>query len=231
MRFLLPLLLLTGCGLPELSSEEVFGLEDSPRAWIYGIASNAQTGAPLSNVSLQIGNAGSQSDANGAFRLDGLTKGTGELAVSREGFEILGLTLAIRAGGNRLEVRLVPLACGVCRSDETCDSALGQCVPSARISGDLVDACTGAAVAARVTVGGKATCSLPGKGYWELGNLRVGGPQTLAAGRDGYQAFSTQVTLKSGFNALDKISLMPIGGCTAPPPMSAACSCTTPNCQ
>jgi hypothetical protein len=231
MRALIPLLLLTGCGLPALSSEDVFGLEESPRAWVYGTVADAKSGGPLANVTVQLAANSAQSDANGAFRIEGLTAGNGELAASREGFEPLGMPLLLRAGGNRLELKLVPLACGSCREDEICDPAAGKCVQPASLSGDLVDICTGAAVAARITVDGHSTCSLSGKGFWQLKGLKPGGPQTLAAGRTGYQAFSMQVTLVSGFNAIEKISLTPIGGCTAPPPVESVCSCTTPGCQ
>lgn len=231
MRALLPLLLLTGCGLPALNSEDVFGLEASPRAWVYGTVSNGQTGGPVGNATLQLASAGSQSDANGAFRVEGLAAGTSELAVSREGFQALAVSLTLHAGGNLLELRLIPLACGTCPEEQICDSDARRCVASASISGDLVDACTGSAVAARVTIDGKSTCAIPGKGFWQLRGLTPGGPQTLAAGRVGYQAYSTQVTLKSGFNVIDKIALTPIGGCAAPPPADSVCSCTTASCQ
>lgn len=231
MRALLSLLVLSGCGLPPLSSEDVFGLEPSPRAWVYGTVSDVSTGGPLANVTVQLAASSAQSDLNGAFRIEGLSTGDGELAASREGFETLGVSLRLRPGGNRLELRLVPLACGNCRADEICDPAAGMCVQRADLSGDLVDACTGAAVAARVTVDGQSTCSFTGKGYWQLKGLKPGGPQTLAAGTAGYQAFTMQVTLKSGFNAIDKISLTPVGGCLAPPPADSVCTCTTPNCQ
>ncbi len=91
-------------------------------------------------------------------------------------------------------------------------------VQGSSVSGDLIDACTGAAVAARITIAGKSTCSVSGKGCWQLTGLPPGGPQTLAAGRAGYQAFSASLTLVSGFNALEKISLTPAGGCSVPPP-------------
>jgi hypothetical protein len=219
---LLPLLLLTGCGLPELSSEDVFGLEPSPRAWVYGTIANNETGGPVANVTVQLADFTGQSDANGAFRIDGLTSGTGELAASREGFENLGMSLALRPGGNRVELRLVPLSCGTCRVEEVCDPAARACVLAAIVTGDVIDTCTGAAVIAKVTVAGKSVCSTAGKGFWQLEGLRPGGPQTLAAGRLGYQAFSTQLTLQSGFNAVE-IRLTPVGGCSAPPPGPAAC--------
>ena len=231
MRALLPLLLLTGCGLPPLSSEDVFGLEPSPHAWIYGTIADSKSGAPIAGATVQLSTASAQSDLNGAFRVEGLSTGNAELAASREGYAALGMPLSLRPGGNRLELKLVPLACGACRDDQVCDPNLGVCVEQASISGDLVDACTGSAVAARITVDGKSTCSISGKGYWMLKGLKPGGPQTLAAGKMGYQAFSVQVTLKSGFNALDKISLTPIGGCSVTPPVDTGCSCTTPNCQ
>ena len=232
MRALLPLLLLTGCGLPALSSEDVFSLEATPRAWVYGTVANAQTGGPVANVVLQLGDAAAQSDVNGAFRLDGLSPGPGELAASREGFQNLGTSVALHAGGNRVELRVIPLLCGTCGENEVCDPTAGKCVQAATITGAVVDACSGVAIAARVTIGGRITCSTFGKGYWRLSGLAVGGPQTFAAGKPGYQAYSTQLTLKPGFNALDSVSMMRVGGCSAPDPGNAAvCECTEPACQ
>jgi hypothetical protein len=103
-------------------------------------------------------------------------------------------------------------------------------VQPATISGDIVSACTGAVVVARVTVGGKSTCAVPGKGYWSLGGLTPGGPQALVAGKEGYEPYRTDVTLVSGFNTLDKIELTPVGGCSSTP-VETACTCTTPGCQ
>lgn len=234
MRALLPLLLLTGCGLPALSSEDVFGLEVAPRAWVYGTVANAQTGGPVANVVLQLADSAAQSDVNGAFRLDGLSPGPGELAASREGFTNLGTSVALHAGGNRLELRMLPLRCGTCGENEVCDPVAGNCVQAASLTGAVVDACSQVAIAARLTIGGKITCSTStsGKGYWQLSGLPIGGPQTLAVGKTGYQAYSTQLTLKPGFNAFDAISLMRVGGCIAPEPSNpAVCSCTEPNCQ
>ena len=231
MRMLLPIVLLTGCGLPPLSSEDVFGLELRPRAWVYGTVADSKSGGPVANATVQLAGLSTESDSNGAFGIVGLTSGDGELAASREGYETLGMGLTLRAGANRLEVRLIPLACGSCRASEVCDALMGRCVEAASLSGDLVDGCTGAALVAKVTVSGKSTCSVSGKGYWELTGLKPGGPQTLAAGRMGYQAFSVQVTLKSGFNATDRILLIPVGGCSAPRPEESSCSCTPPNCQ
>jgi hypothetical protein len=219
-----------GCGLPALTSEDVFGLEPLAHAWVYGVVIDDRAGAPLANATLQMASASTRSDANGAFRLGEQTAGSGELVVSREGFEPFGETLELRAGANRLEVRLTPLSCGACGSGEICGPG-GKCIESASVSGDIIDACTRAAVEARVTIDGKSTCSFQGKGYWQLTGLTPGAMQTVAAGKTGYQAFSAEIELKSGFNALPRIELTPVGGCSAPSPSPSTCTCTTPNCQ
>ncbi len=229
MRTLLSLLLLTGCGLPELSSEDVFSLEATPRAWIYGTAANAQTNAPLGNATIQVASKSTLTDANGAFRLEGLSKGDLELVASLEGFETFAMALSLHPGGNRLELRLVAAACGPCGEEQVC--VANTCTQAAVISGDIVDACSHQAVDARVTVGSKSVCSATLKGIWQLRGLQPGGPQTLAVGREGYQAFSTVLTLKPGFNALEPVLLQRLGGCAALPPVGGACTCTAPGCQ
>lgn len=231
MRVLLPVLLLTGCGLPGLTSEEVFGLEVMPRAWVYGVVSDAQTHGPLSEATVQISGASVRSDSNGAFALEHLTAGEIELAASRDGYETLGEVLELKPGANRLELQLTRLACGTCMNGQVCDPTARQCVEAASISGDIVNACTGAVVVARVTVDGKSTCAIPGKGYWQLTGLKPGGPQALVAGKDGYEPYRADITLVSGFNTIDKISLTPVGGCSATPPVETACTCTMPGCQ
>ncbi len=231
MRVLFPLLLLTGCGLPGLTSEDVFGLEPVPRAWAYGVVTDARTSGPISGATLQLGDASATSDVNGAFRLDGQLAGTAQLAASRQEFQTLAEAVELKPGANRLDVRLFRISCGTCGATEVCDAAAGRCVEAASISGDIVNVCTGAVVVARVTVDGKSTCAIPGKGYWQLTGLRPGGPQALVAGKDGYEPYRADVTLVSGFNTLDKISLNPIGGCSAPPPTDTPCTCVTAGCQ
>ena len=231
MRVLLPLLLLTGCGLPGLTSEDVFALEPVPRAWVYGVVTDARTNGPVAGATIQVAGILTSSDSNGAFRVDGLTAGANGLAVSREGFQTLAQTLPIKAGANRLDPRLDRVTCGTCGLSEVCDSVAGRCVEAASISGDIVNVCTGAVVVARVTVDGRSTCAIPGKGYWQLTGLKPGGPQALVAGKDGYEPYRTDVTLVSGFNVVDKISLNPVGGCSAPPPTETPCTCIALGCQ
>lgn len=209
--------LLAGCGLPELTSEDVFGRDPNPKAWVYGTVTDARTRGPIAAATVQLARTSATTDDNGAFRLEGLTVGDNGLAVSKQGYQALGQAVRIHAGGNRLEAQLVPVSCGVCGGGEVCDPFAVKCVQPATISGDIVDACNGAALLARITVGGVSACTLEAKGYWQIEGVMPGGPQTLAAGRPGYQPFTTQVTLKSGFNVLEKISLERVGGCAVTP--------------
>jgi len=219
VKYLALVLFLAGCGLPELSSEDVFGLEANPRVWIFGTVSLAQTNAPLADVTVQVASATTTTDSNGAFRLEGLTRADREVLVSRSGFETVANDVDLHAGGNRLELKLIGATCSPCGMGQVCDGASAQCVQAASLTGIITDACSGAAVIARVTIQGKSTCSVnTGKGYWELGGLKPGGPQTLAAGKAGYQPFSTTLTLKPGFNTFEPIKLERVGGCSAAQP-------------
>lgn len=209
---------LAGCGLPELSSEDVFGRDSNPKAWAYGTVKDAANGGPIAGATIQLARGSVVSDDNGAFRFDSVGVGDAEIAVSKAGYETLGQSYRMHAGGNRLDITLAKLNCG-CSGGQVCDLTTRACVEPARISGIVTDACTGAGLVARVTVSGVSGCTDFGpKSYWELGGLFPGGPQTLAAGRGGYQPFTTQVTLKSGFNTIEPIQLTPIGGCGAVPP-------------
>ena len=220
-------MLLSACGLGPLTSEEVFRLSPVPLAWVVGSTYDARTGAPLAGVVL--GNA--TSDARGAYRLEHVAVGAWSGVALKEGYAPRQLEAAIRAGANQIDFALTPLGCGGCGADQVCDIVTQQCVATAILSSDVVSACTGAAIAARVTVNAHSLCSANRKGYFELRDLSPGGPQTLAVGKGGYEVFSTKITLVSGFNTLDSIRLLPLGGCTAPPPADEPCVCEDVGCQ
>lgn len=217
MRTMVAAVVLAGCGLPELTSEDVFGREANPHAWVYGTVVDASSKAPIAEATVQLARGTTTTDANGAFRIDGIAVGDGELEVSKEGYAVGGYPVRIHAGGNRLELPLTAARCS-CGGGQACDFNTGGCVPEAIITGVIVDACTGAALVAKITVNGVSGCAVDVKGYWEVRGLSPGGPQTLVAGYGGYQPYTTKVTLKSGFNAIDKISLERVGGCGAVPP-------------
>jgi hypothetical protein len=117
-----------------------------------------------------------------------------------------------------------------CPATQVC-GAEGACVEPATLTGTVEDACTGAALAARVTIAGSSVCSgdmkLP---YFELTGLAPGGPYTLAVGKVGYRSYSVARSLAPGANTHPAIALTPSNGCGAPPaPM--ACTCTDALCQ
>ena len=227
-------LLLCGCGVPGLTSEDIYGLTGSPKVWLYGLVTNARSGAPLSDVSIQIEGRSTSSDGRGAYRIDDLPVGPVFGSASVHGFKPYALSLRLRAGANPQDVSLVPQECGrfTCAADEFCDTTSDTCVTGATLTGSVINACDRTALDARITINGKATCSsaVQGKPYWELHGLQPGGPQTLSAGKTGYQAFVTHVTLTSGFNAVD-VELTPVGGCSAGTPANVPCSCTESFCQ
>ena len=229
-------LLLTACGGVEgLKSEDIFGRSPHPKVWLYGLVTNARSGASLSQVSIQVEGFSTASDANGAYRIDGLQVQETSGSASAQGFQVQTVSLNLRPGANSRDIALEPQGCGPnsCASNELCDVANGACLRAATLSGIVVSDCTGEAIDARVTIDGKSTCStaFSGKAFFQLRNLTPGGPQLLAVGKTGYQAFSTQVTLQAGFNAIDPVRLVPIGGCASGNPANEACTCTQSYCQ
>lgn len=226
-RLTLLWLVLSACGLGPLTSEEVFRLSPVPMAWVFGSTYDARTGAPLPGVVL----GSATSDARGAYRLDHVTVGAWTGVALKEGYAPRELEATFRAGANRVDVALSPLGCGGCGADQVCDIVAQQCVATAILSSDVVSACSGAAISARVTVNAHSLCSDTRKGYFELRDLTPGGPQTLAVGKGGYEVFSTKITLVSGFNTLDPIRLTPLGGCAAGDPVDEPCVCEDVGCQ
>lgn len=227
--------LLCACGnIDGLKSEDIFGLSPNPKVWLYGLVTNARSGAPLSDVSIQVEGRSTSSDRNGAFRIEGLDVVEASGTASAHGFQPYSLALNLRPGANARDIALEPQECGrySCAGDEFCDEANGQCVQGAILSGSVVNACNGAGLDARVTIDGKSTCSSAssGKAYFQLKNLTPGGPQILSIGKINFAPVSMQITLVPGFNAIDPVALTPIGGCASTPSYEA-CMCTQTNCQ
>ncbi|MBK7864990.1 MAG: carboxypeptidase regulatory-like domain-containing protein [Archangiaceae bacterium] len=227
---------LCGCGnVPGLTSEDFYGLSPNPRVWLHGQVTHAGTGAPLPDVAIELSGYSTRSDRNGAYRLDGLTATEVSGSASAHGFLPQPLSMTLRPGANTRDIALQPQACGryTCTADQFCDGNRGECVKGATLTGSVVDACTGAGLDARVTVDMKSLCSsaASGKSYFELKNITPGGPQVLAVGKTGYQAFSKALTLQPGFNVVDAVALTPLGGCAAGTPTNVACTCTESYCQ
>lgn len=226
--------LLTACGNVEgLTSEDIFGLRASASAWLFGQVTNGATGAPLPGVAVSVQGYSTQTDHNGAYRIEGLVGRSTTASASIHGFHPYNVPVALMSGENRLDMALAPNECGRfnCADDEFCSS--GTCVRGAVLTGSVVSDCSGAALDARVTINGKSGCSLSrsGKAYFELSGLTPGGPHTLSVGKSGYQAFSKAMTLTPGFNVFETVRLVPIGGCPAGEPAPVACTCTDPSCQ
>lgn len=228
------LLVLCACGnVDGLTSEDLYGLNPNPRVWLSGLVTNARTGAPLSGVSVQVDGNSTTSNGAGAYRLEGLSTSQGTGSASVHGYQVYTLSLQLRAGANARDIALEPQECGrfTCDSGEFCRN--DACVPAASLSGGVTSACDGSALDARVTIDGKSTCSSAssGKTFFELEGLTPGGPQTLSAGKTGWQALTVTVTLQPGFNVAPRLELIPIGGCSAAPPADVRCTCTQANCQ
>lgn len=117
-----------------------------------------------------------------------------------------------------------------CPGTQVCGDS-GQCVQAATLTGAVEDACTGAALGARVTIAGQSVCSGDAKlPYFSLKALRPGGPYTLAVGKLGYRSYVASRMLEGGANVHPTIALTPSGGCGAPPP-PAPCVCADSLCQ
>jgi hypothetical protein len=228
-------LLCCACGVPGLTSEDVYGLGPDPKVWLAGLVTSARSGAVIAGATVQIEGISTVADPTGAYRIDNLpvsSDATG--SASADGFQVYPLALELHAGANARDIALQPLACGPyrCSSDQLCDDASGQCIAAATLTGTVISACDQTALGARVTIDGWSTCSsaASGKAYFQLQGLHPGGPQTLSVGKTGYQSFSTTLTLQAGFNSAGPIQLTPVGGCGTAV-QDTPCSCTQSTCQ
>lgn len=195
-----------------------------------GSVTDSVTGAPLPSVTVNVGLLSATTSASGSFSLDGLASGDVDGSAVLARYERKTFRLTINPGANRLDLQLAPLPCGGCATGLWCEPVSMTCQQRARVSLNVVDECSGAALTARVAIQGRATCTKEGRGFAELVDLTPGGPQTLAVGKANYQAVNQMVTLTPGFNALATIRLTPVGGC-AVTPVDVPCTCTTPDCQ
>lgn len=218
MRAAVLFVLVAGCGLPEVTSEQVFGRDKNPKAWAFGTVIDVDTRGPIAGASVNLSGVTQTTDDNGGFTFASVAIGDAEFAVSKAGYEALGQPYRLRAGANRLEITLKGIHCG-CTGGQVCDVTTRGCVAPATISGIVTDGCTGAALVAKININGVAGCTDNGpKASWQLTGLNPGGPQTLSAGRPGYKPFAKAVTLTSGYNVLDPIVLERVGGCATVPP-------------
>lgn len=199
-------------------------------ARLAGSVTNGQTGAPLQGVTVSVGTSSATTSATGAFLVEGLAPGSADGSAVLAGFERKTFQLTLEPGANRLDVVMTPIPCGGCAMGLWCEPVSMTCVERSRVSLNVVDDCTGAALTARVAIQGKATCTKEGRGFAELVDLTPGGPQTLAVGKQHYQAANVMVTLTPGFNALPAIRLQRVGGC-AVTPVDVPCVCNTTDCQ
>ncbi|MBX7101533.1 MAG: carboxypeptidase regulatory-like domain-containing protein [Myxococcaceae bacterium] len=221
---------LSGCGLSPLTSEDVRALTLQPEVVLSGVVRHAQSQGPLEGAVVAVQGSSSASAASGRYRIAGLTTGPARVTATLQGFAVAEAQVVLVPGANGLDLALAPLACSACGTGQVCDTSSGQCVTAATLTGGVVDDCTSVAIAARVTIDGRSTCSGNQKAYFRLEGLHPGGPQTLGAGAPGYRSFTGTMTLMAGFNVAADIRLVPLGGCDAatPPP---TCSCTATGCQ
>jgi hypothetical protein len=199
-------------------------------ARLQGLVLDADTGAALEGATVSAGAVTTTSSVTGAFTLEGLMAGRVSGAATKVGYEASRFELTLGPGDNRGDLALSALPCGGCSAGQVCEPVARQCVAPASLTTTVVDACTGAAITAKVRVQGAAACSTGTRGFLELRGLVPGASQTMAVGKAGYQPLNRVVTLQSGFNAEPTVSLTPLLGC-AMPTVDVACTCTEPECQ
>ncbi len=216
-------LLCAACGNVEsLRADDISGLQNRSTTWVYGIVMNARTGAPIEGVTVLVGGRSDVAKRDGTYRIDGLAAIEATGSTSVHGFGPASLFFKLETGANLRDIFLEPNECGRsdCRPNEFCSG--NQCVSGATLTGTVVNGCTGGPLDARVTVDGKSVCANDVKtGFYKLENLTPGA-QIVAVGKVGWQAFSRTITLNAGPNAMDAVTLMPQGGCSAMP-APAAC--------
>jgi hypothetical protein len=199
-------------------------------ARLQGLVLDADTGGGLEGATVSAAGVTATSSATGAFTLEGLMAGPLSGTATKAGYTPRSFTVTLGPGDNRSDVALSALPCGGCPGGQVCEPVARQCVAPASLTTTVVDACTGAAITAKVRVQGAATCSAGPRGFFELRGLVPGASQTMAVGKTGYQPLNRVVTLQPGFNAEPTVSLTPLSGC-ATPTVDVACTCTEPGCQ
>ena len=226
----------TGCNVEGLRKSDIYGLAPDPEVWLYGLVTNARTGAPLPGVSIQVEGRSSTSDANGAYRIEELDAIDASGTASVHGFQTLSMSLNLHPGANARDIALQPQECGrfMCTDAEFCDPPNGMCVTGATLSGSVINDCDETAVDARVTIDGKSVCSTgfrSGKAYFQLKNLTPGGPHVISIGKPDFIPYAGQLTLQPGLNAMDPVRLRPKDGCPGSGAAYSVCTCTETTCQ
>jgi hypothetical protein len=129
-------------------------------------------------------------------------------------------------------------ACGApCASDQFCDALSAKCAPRTGpgiLSGVVTDKCNGTPLNAIVGIAGEHQCSFQGKGSFYFPNLPLARLK-LAAGKAGYELFSTTVDIVPGGVVRDVVltrtgAAVGSDGCDVPRPTEETCVCTASTC-
>jgi len=110
------------------------------------------------------------------------------------------------------------------------DAENTTCTGVGIMNGDVVSACTNVGLAAVVQFGGRRVCSLPFKASFTLSDVPAGCPLLLTAYKPGYIRYGKPATVPKNSSIIERIVLMPEGGCGAPTPPELGCDCDAGAC-
>ncbi|MCA2982081.1 MAG: carboxypeptidase regulatory-like domain-containing protein [Myxococcaceae bacterium] len=196
LRLPLVLVALSSCGFEPLSREELFGLRVAPKVRLTGTVTGAG-GGPIEGVTVTLASAATATDARGVFVLDDLAPGPFGGAALKAGYEREDFSVTLVEGTNRKDLVLRTATCATC----------------ARLTGLVLDADTGAALAGATVAAGGMLATTSASGSYALEGL-MAGPLSGRVTKAGYVSLPLERTLRAGDNRFDAALLsLPCGGC------------------
>lgn len=110
------------------------------------------------------------------------------------------------------------------------DAGGSTCTGVGIVNGDVVSACTNVGLAAVVQFGGRRVCSLAYKASFTLPDVPAGCPLLLTAYKPGYIRYAMPARVPKNGSVIERIVLIPEGGCGAPTPPELGCDCDAGAC-
>lgn len=152
---------------------------------VAGTVLNRESGAPIPNAVVTVGDRYTLSNDDGGFSVNNLDPGVYKFTATREGYDQVLETLSLDSGEERVSIKLVPEledAVAICR---------------------VTDAETGAAIEkAWVTIGSR-TGVTDRKGYVRVERIPLTEGNELMAGAYGYMTYSRLLSLEKGYMKID----------------------------
>ncbi len=155
------------------------------QATLSGTVTDAQSGSPVSGVTVAVGSRSAKSAADGTYTVTNAPTGSQTVTATATGYQSASATATINPGTNSLDFVLVPATAS-----------------TGTVTGHVTDATTTSPISgAAVSIGSRSTQTAT-DGSYTISNVPTGS-QSVTASATGYQSNTKTVTVGAGSNTVD----------------------------